>query len=767
MKNSKLKSLIVLLLVFVMVFSVIPVSAGSVSYTLGKSNQSVSLQAGITVNISFGTNMWVVYSITNNGLSYSSGDKLSPKINLNTHGGDKFIINYSVYSTKPVASMSSGGYKYSYKKDKYIGSYYWIGTCACSHSSTVFFYQTQGTCVKQGVIVKKCSSCGETLKENTGYGEHSWNPGLITTAATCTQSGIRTYTCYYCNKTKTETISAKGHRWSYGSITKTATCQQTGIRTYTCYNCGQTKTETIPTTDHRWSYGSITKNATCKDVGVRTYTCYNCGTTKTETIAKTAHSWDYGKITKNATCKETGIKTFTCYNCGQIKNETLPKTDHVFDTTKTYTTASCEKAGVNYTVCKYCGEHSNGTTQQALGHDFTGKSRTNSDGSVSYKCVRCDKYGGTVKVNEIDKKLLEIPDAKCVKRDDRPILVFLKNKTVKDILSLFNDCEIVDVNNKAVTEKTDNLVTGMKIVIGNQTVEIAIAGDVDSSGDVSVSDARLALRGAVKLEKLQGSKFVAANVDGEDGISVSDARLILRKAVKLSASFVYTSDWQPKMEAVEESSIEETTTEEPTTEEPTTQESVIEEATSEKDNYLNAKQKLVNYIKNNGTLSKNSDGYNCYDCYIVELNKNYIGESVSDDSVLFSTALRYNSELDAIMACTIATASTENNVKTTCVASFFIDGYNDLIYSDKTVGVGWTSQSKDYYAKIDKESYEYLQAISFTNLSDEDEETETSARKEIATNLLSFSLEQIDGLLISLDASISDFGYTAFVYDNK
>jgi cobyrinic acid a,c-diamide synthase len=62
--------------------------------------------------------------------------------------------------------------------------------------------------------------------------------------------------------------------------------------------------------------------------------------------------------------------------------------------------------------------------------------------------------------------------------------------------------------------------------------DIAVLGDIDSDGEISVSDARLALRAAVKLDKLTGVYEIAAKV-GNDKISVSEARTILRAAVKL------------------------------------------------------------------------------------------------------------------------------------------------------------------------------------------------------------------------------------------
>lgn len=58
-------------------------------------------------------------------------------------------------------------------------------------------------------------------------------------------------------------------------------------------------------------------------------------------------------------------------------------------------------------------------------------------------------------------------------------------------------------------------------------------GDVDANDRVDVSDARLALRAAVKLDTLTGTAFLAADVDGDNAITVGDARMILRVAVKL------------------------------------------------------------------------------------------------------------------------------------------------------------------------------------------------------------------------------------------
>ena len=78
----------------------------------------------------------------------------------------------------------------------------------------------------------------------------------------------------------------------------------------------------------------------------------------------------------------------------------------------------------------------------------------------------------------------------------------------------------------------------MKIVLNGKNVEIAVLGDVDGNGEISVTDARLALRQAVSLENLTGVYRLAAQV-GNDTVSVSEARKILRAAVGLDDS----KDW--------------------------------------------------------------------------------------------------------------------------------------------------------------------------------------------------------------------------------
>ena len=73
-------------------------------------------------------------------------------------------------------------------------------------------------------------------------------------------------------------------------------------------------------------------------------------------------------------------------------------------------------------------------------------------------------------------------------------------------------------------------------VAGTKPSETARAlGDVDGDGRITASDARLALRASVLLERYaaDSAQFVAADVDKNGIIQASDARRILRVSVKL------------------------------------------------------------------------------------------------------------------------------------------------------------------------------------------------------------------------------------------
>lgn len=99
---------------------------------------------------------------------------------------------------------------------------------------------------------------------------------------------------------------------------------------------------------------------------------------------------------------------------------------------------------------------------------------------------------------------------------------------------------------EVIIDKDTKLATGMHVVIivNGEIIaarEIVVMGDVDCDGEIKVSDARLALRAAVSLDKVEGAVQSAASITHglEENIAVSDARYILRAAVSLDSP----ADW--------------------------------------------------------------------------------------------------------------------------------------------------------------------------------------------------------------------------------
>ena len=73
----------------------------------------------------------------------------------------------------------------------------------------------------------------------------------------------------------------------------------------------------------------------------------------------------------------------------------------------------------------------------------------------------------------------------------------------------------------------------------------AMPGDVNGSGSVTASDARLALRASASLETLDSAQIACADVNGDGNVTANDARQILRYSAKLIFTFdevlVYTA----------------------------------------------------------------------------------------------------------------------------------------------------------------------------------------------------------------------------------
>lgn len=161
-------------------------------------------------------------------------------------------------------------------------------------------------------------------------------------------------------------------------------------------------------------------------------------------------------------------------------------------------------------------------------------------GVRTYTCTKC----GATKTETIAplSKNIEVKTTANAKMLSDGIIVTVNAFTSDEFIKNSNGTYVSTASGEKVASNTP-LATGMKLVLENgsekQERQIAVLGDVDCDGTISVNDARSALRAAVKLDVLTGVHLVAAKVMGGSEVTVSDARLILRAAVKLETG----KDW--------------------------------------------------------------------------------------------------------------------------------------------------------------------------------------------------------------------------------
>ena len=165
-------------------------------------------------------------------------------------------------------------------------------------------------------------------------------------------------------------------------------------------------------------------------------------------------------------------------------------------------------------------------------------------GERTFTCTVCS----STRTEEISPLVPSEPDRIEVKSSDSAkeltdgIVGATHSVTVSELLASSNASYVVDKDGNRVTD-TKSLATGMKIILesGGERLEkvISVLGDVNGDGEISVSDARGALRAAVGLDTLEGAYLNAARVNGADEVAVSDARSILRAAVALDTG----KDW--------------------------------------------------------------------------------------------------------------------------------------------------------------------------------------------------------------------------------
>lgn len=236
--------------------------------------------------------------------------------------------------------------------------------------------------------------------------------------------------------------------------------------------------------------------------------CATCGhyteAPKTNGAEKTAHKFGAWVIKTPAVCgaTEKGLRERVCSECGKTESEAIIKNNsHRLQTIETVA-ATAEKDGYTLKRCA-CG------------------------------------YEKKDIIPKLAPTTITVTENAHIKVNKDGIIV--ADTSVKATAAAFGtNAKIVKADGSAIDATKDALATGMKLVLTANgktlTKEIAVLGDIDGNGEVSVSDARNVLRAAVQLDTLSGAKLIAADVDFSKDISVGDARNVLRAAVGLDKS---------------------------------------------------------------------------------------------------------------------------------------------------------------------------------------------------------------------------------------
>ncbi len=332
---------------------------------------------------------------------------------------------------------------------------------------------------------KKCSVCDKVLVEQVEIpaieAGHTHAYTVVVTDPTCKDKGFTTYTC----------VCGDSYIDSYTDVTenhvpevvpgKAPTYEETGLTAgEKCSVCGKVLKEQevidkLPT-DHSHEYTDTVVAPTCEDKGYTKHECI-CGDVIIDTyVDATGHTPEVipGKA---ATETETGLTDGEkCSVCGTVTKEQteIPKLEpgHTHSYTTVVTAPTCTEKGFTTYTCA-CGD--------------------------TYKADETDATGHTPEV--------------------------IPGKPATDTETGLTDGEKCSVCGKILKEQEE-------IPVLDKPIDY-IPGDVNGDGEITASDARLALRISAGLDTPTEYQSLVADVNDDGEITASDARKILRKSAGL------------------------------------------------------------------------------------------------------------------------------------------------------------------------------------------------------------------------------------------
>lgn len=216
-----------------------------------------------------------------------------------------------------------------------------------------------------------------------------------------------------------------------------------------------------------------------------------------------------------ATCNHRAL----CEKCGREYGE-LDENNHEGSYTRGKKEADCTNTGYTGDVyCSLCNAlMKEGTEIPAKGHTWdSGRIiqavTEKEDGIREYKCKTC----GATKTETIPAQGTEVPETSA-----SPSASKAPASAAPNTSSIPAQSKEPDVSPEVSSRPRES---GEPVII--------IRGDVNGDGNVTLLDAQMTLKAALKLKELSFWQKIAANVDEESGITLADAQKILKVALKL------------------------------------------------------------------------------------------------------------------------------------------------------------------------------------------------------------------------------------------
>ena len=298
---------------------------------------------------SFGPHRWDDGKITKDAGHGVNGEKLYTCVDCG-------------YQKTEVLPGQAHEYNQMVPEEKYLASaatctsparYYYSCTCGLAGTETFPYGEAKGHTFADKWSYNelqhwRAATCEHT-NEKVQVGDHTWNPGVITTQPTATTKGVKTYTCSVCGATKTEEVEPSTHQHTFSTAWQgnttyhwhPATCEHTNVVS----GLGE----------HNWNAGVVNVWPTHTTTGQKTYTCQTCGMTKTETLNQT-HTFDQmvassAFLRSEATCTSPAVYYKSC-SCGAKGTETF-----TYGSALGHTASGTWGKDANYhwNVCSRCG----------------------------------------------------------------------------------------------------------------------------------------------------------------------------------------------------------------------------------------------------------------------------------------------------------------------------------------------------------------------------------------------------------------------------